>query len=796
MRTTTRQTGVISYAGLDEAALWAGAKRAFAQADGWVPPRFRSFLPIFPVELIVNMSYVGNAPGNRARVSPEGFSTDETEYHQKLCAELPELYTGDNARRCFAPDGRFRGGVVTVDRAWATMFPQYQPFMGERLAVHLIGGGHQAAAVPESIFPRGGGVLAGVERDLRITARCAHVTAYIKARIAMGERYDPARFEEDYLRVNELNSVCVRQKQLGRVMQELSILGSLEGGRTQGPALFTLNAKRAEGVRQYAPWRYACDTFERAPVTRATARLAQLCFEGDPFMSDLWLPYQDFSEYIDRQSLTVNVYALCHGFQIAPAYDARTGGGRYPARARVAVVRDRELHPLVAEAINNPAYGSGMGPLGLINKLVYLPGSRELLRQNRLALEETSLQCEHTTVDAAEYGRMRALAALQEWKGRLIDALYREESALAQMQPGTPAYARAEGMLARQADALEAQTARAAARCESGQLSGYDADLAYLRRMRQHRMGLGEDGGEEPAPFATDALREMCIESGFAMRACVREYPLDGLLMPEEEPAAPMARQGGATGAFTGGTETVAPSDGEAAPAGAAGETGRMEAPPQASAPTRQSGAPTGPETAAFMDSLPAATETAPAPDGPPPTGPETGAFTDSPPAATETAAFTDGLPTATETAASTDSPPAATEAASAPDGPPPDGAQPAPAGAAAQACLPQEGARSAAGQPAPRAKAQKIAGAHKMPRFEQIDMFAAVGAPPAPKAAEAGPTPPGAGEAAPQAAAAPDAAPEPPRPAYVLRTLKQLAGEKRAAAPGKMARLVKEPHK
>lgn len=67
MRTTTRQTGIISYAGLDEEALWAGAKRAFAQADGWVPPRFRSFLPIFPVELIVNMSYVGSVPGNRAR---------------------------------------------------------------------------------------------------------------------------------------------------------------------------------------------------------------------------------------------------------------------------------------------------------------------------------------------------------------------------------------------------------------------------------------------------------------------------------------------------------------------------------------------------------------------------------------------------------------------------------------------------------------------------------------------------------------------------------------------------------
>ncbi|MCI5957308.1 MAG: hypothetical protein MRZ54_10020 [Clostridiales bacterium] len=772
MRTTTRQTGIISYAGLDEEALWAGAKRAFAQADGWVPPRFRSFLPIFPVELIVNMSYVGSVPGNRARVSPEGFSTDEAEYHQKLCAELPGLYTGDNARRCFAPDGRFRGGVVTVDGAWAAMFPQYQPFVGERLVLHMIGGGHQAVAVPESIFPRGGGVLAGVERDLRITARCAHVTAYFKARLAMGERYDPARFEEDYLRVNELNAVCVRQKQLGRVMQDLSILRALTGGPAPGPALFTQNAKRAEGVRQYAPWRYACDTFERTPVTRGTARLAQLCFEDDPFLSNLWLPYQDFSEYIDRQTLTVDVYALCHGFQIAPAYDARTGGGRYPASVRVAVVRDRELHPLVAEAINNPAYGSGMGPLGLMNKLVYLPDSRELLRQNRLALEETALKCEHTAVDAAEYGRMRALAALQEWKGRLIDALYREASALEQMQAGTSAYACAEEMLAQRIEALEAQVARAAAQCESGQLSGYDADLAYLRRMRQYRTAPAEDGGEEPTPFATDALREMCIESGFAMRACVREYPLDELLVPEEasaEAGAEAAREAGREEAAQSGAAAQEGGENGAEKAGAE-ETGAVEADAEETGAKKSDAE--EPSAEKFSVEKSGAKE----------------------PSMEESDAEESGAKKADAEKSSAAEPgteeliPEAAQAAN----PENDPHSPAPAQNVDDTGAAEPSATHAGQESAPRAKAQKIAGPHKMPRFEQIDMFGVIGAPSAQGAAEAGRTP-DSGAAAPKPAA--EAASEPPRPAYVLRTLKQLAGERRAAAPGKMARLLKEPH-
>lgn len=50
-------------------------------------------------------------------------------------------------------------------------------------------------------------------------------------------------------------------------------------------------------------------------------------------------------------------------------------------RGRIAAVRDRELRPLVADVLNNPAYGSGMNPLGMLNKLVCLPDSRELLRQ-------------------------------------------------------------------------------------------------------------------------------------------------------------------------------------------------------------------------------------------------------------------------------------------------------------------------------------------------------------------------------------------------------------------------------
>ena len=540
MRLTTRQTGIISYAGLEEGALWAAAKRMFAQSDEPVPDRFRSFLPIFPIELVQNMSYVGRRERNLARVSPAGFSTDPDEYHRLLCAELPDLYTGENALRNFDAEGRYRGGgAVTVDRAWATLFPQYQPFLGERLVIHMIGGGHQAVAVPESVFPRGGGILEGAERELRITARCAHYMAYLKTRLEMGEKYDPVRFEEDYLRLNGLSAVCVRQKDLGRVMQDLCILRGLDGGASGDKGLYTLNAKRAEGVRQYAPWRYACDTFEESPITRATARLLQLAFDEDGATGDLWVPYQDAGEYIDRQRMTLDVRALCEGFQIAPAYDPATRGGRYPTVVRVAAVRDRELRPMVADALNNPAYGSGMNPLGMLNKLVCLPDSRELLRQRRLVLEPASLTCENDTVGVEDYRRMRAMARWQEWKGRLVDALYRRESALSQLQVGTSAYDHANDLLTRQVDALEREVQRAAVSLPGSQLSGYDADIDYLRRMWRHREGVPEGEKQENMLFAPDALRELCIESGYAMRSAVHTFDLADLLTeaPEDEAA-------------------------------------------------------------------------------------------------------------------------------------------------------------------------------------------------------------------------------------------------------------------
>ncbi len=526
MRLTAERTGIISYAGLDRDMLIAAALRAFERSDEPVPERFSLLLPVFPAELIVNMDFIGSRQDNKSSVSPQGFSTDAAEYHRKLWEEYPELYRDGNYRRNFNFEGKLIGrGAMIVDAAWAERFPQYKPFMGERLRVYMIGGGHQAAAVPESLYPRGGGLLRSIETELRITARCSHYAAYMKRRLAAGDKYDAERFEADYLRINELVPVLIGQGELEQVMQDMSMARSLKSEQA-ARSVFTENARRAVNIPQYVPFRHACDRFAEEPLTRATSRLVQLLFEEDD-TGDMWLPYQDVSEYIERGA--ADAAELCKGFQIAPQGDAETGGGRYPTRVRMASVRGGELRMLVADTVNNFAYGSGIGPLGMANRVVYLPNSRELISSGVLCAEEADFVCENGAVTPEDYRGMRSLAVLQELKGRLIDAMYRRESTLSRMQRGTSAYERAVEILDGRVDKHSEVVEKYAAAFGGTQRSGYDDDIDCLREMALSR--------EAQAPLEIDPQRIQSIESGYAMRGGFKSAVIGSIdIAPDEKP--------------------------------------------------------------------------------------------------------------------------------------------------------------------------------------------------------------------------------------------------------------------
>ncbi|MFH1513196.1 MAG: hypothetical protein ABIG45_07565, partial [Bacillota bacterium] len=180
--------GIVSYAGLLKDALLSGAGAPFPRMEA--PGRYQDLILLFPAEMIQNMEYIGKATEENRFVAPSGFSMEPAEYHYKMFLEHPSLYAGDNYSRNFDYEGNYQGtGVFTVDSAWADMFPQYRPFLGEKLVIHLIGKGCQAVAVPESIKIRSG-FLDRMEEQLEITARAQSCVRYAAADVRSGETYD------------------------------------------------------------------------------------------------------------------------------------------------------------------------------------------------------------------------------------------------------------------------------------------------------------------------------------------------------------------------------------------------------------------------------------------------------------------------------------------------------------------------------------------------------------------------------------------------------------------------------
>ncbi len=516
-------SGTVAYAGLDAGELIARAWATFAQPQN-APGRFRAFLPLFPAELIVNMNYPAAGKPRDTRVAPNGFSIDPTEYHRVLSERLPTLYAGDNRLRNFTYEGRYLGhGVFTVDGAWAEMFPQYALFLGDQLCVYLVGGGGQAVAVPESVYPRGGAMLTALETALLVTRRGEAYARYVRARVAGGEPYDAAVFGADYLRSANLAPLSFAQAELERVLQEMAVARS-QPGDTETVGSFTVNARLAARVNQYQPMRYACDTFRGMSADERPSRLVQPGFQEEDFIGDLWIPYREFVEYVEFRAKTLDVRKLCEGFQIAPRYDPVTGGGRYPDTLYVAEVCDRAIAFLAAATRNNPAYGSGTGAQGAAGTVVYVEDSREMIRQRKLTLEKAALSLANRLVPPREYSRMLALAILQEHKGRLIDALYRRETAYRNDTRETPAWQKTEKLLSVQAERLTELVRRESALCGEVSASGYDEDLETLRLMALERE-TGGDGATAPGARLRDEEREASIEAGYIMRTGIARMP-------------------------------------------------------------------------------------------------------------------------------------------------------------------------------------------------------------------------------------------------------------------------------
>lgn len=515
MKLTDQPRFIVSYAGLQKPALIARASRAVSPSG--VPARLRGFLPVFPYELIQSMDYVA---------ADRRFSRDIADYHRMMYKREPSLYVEDNLRRNLSGDTFTGRGTVSIDRAWIERFPQLQGFAGEALQLHLIGGGAQAVVVPQSLYPRLGRMLDTMEAELGVQRAAQLYAQYALQRIHDGESYDAVRFANEYAQSSGLCRTMIMQSELEQTLQDAGVAQSLRGD--DGGAMYTQSAMRSCQVKQYQKGRYAADSFEWQPVTKNTLRLCQPAMAADDPLSDLWMPYIEVQPYIDRKLGTISARELCDGYQIAPQYDPGTLGGRYPAILRVFTVADRAMRLLVGDALNNPAYGSGMSPTGMISKQIALPDSKELVRQGKLK-EERSIPLSDLEAPTRVFLEQAQMGLLQQLKGEWVDAMYRREAAQNQLAAsGSKADERTLDKIAKDIERLEARIDVLAARHPQSHMSGYDADADYLRRKALARENLD--------PFTIDQKREDSVESGYAMRREAPPAPYNELALPIEEP--------------------------------------------------------------------------------------------------------------------------------------------------------------------------------------------------------------------------------------------------------------------
>lgn len=99
--------------------------------------------------LVSEMNYKGKG---KSGTNSAGWERDASKHFSELLDKHPEIFSKANVARI--EDGL----VPVVDDEFIKHFPQYKDCLGDKLIHHHIGGGGQAAAVPQSLHKGFGGI--------------------------------------------------------------------------------------------------------------------------------------------------------------------------------------------------------------------------------------------------------------------------------------------------------------------------------------------------------------------------------------------------------------------------------------------------------------------------------------------------------------------------------------------------------------------------------------------------------------------------------------------------------------
>ncbi|MBU3157549.1 hypothetical protein LL037_16520 [Clostridium estertheticum] len=158
-------------------------------------------------ELIVNMEFIGQENNGKSNVNNCGWKRDSRYYFKQLLNRHPEYFSEENK-------WSLEDGISPLcDKVFIDYFPEYKPFLGDKLIHHHIGEDGQSVALPAGLHI-GYGIVHNVEKELGITKNAHDFSDLVQCKYSSSEKFDWEKDADEIMKtvINKNSSNNVNSK--------------------------------------------------------------------------------------------------------------------------------------------------------------------------------------------------------------------------------------------------------------------------------------------------------------------------------------------------------------------------------------------------------------------------------------------------------------------------------------------------------------------------------------------------------------------------------------------------------
>ena len=162
-------------------------------------------------ELIVNMEFIGQENNGKSNVNSCGWKRDSRYYFKQLLNRHPEYFSEENK-------WSLEDGISPLcDKVFIDYFPEYKPFLGDKLIHHHIGEDGQSVALPAGLHT-GYGIVHNVEKELGITKNGRDFSNLVQCKYSSSNNFDWEKDADEIMKTvinkNSVNNVNSKPKDI------------------------------------------------------------------------------------------------------------------------------------------------------------------------------------------------------------------------------------------------------------------------------------------------------------------------------------------------------------------------------------------------------------------------------------------------------------------------------------------------------------------------------------------------------------------------------------------------------